>query len=148
LILSTHLRFGLPSGLFPSGFLTNILYAFLFSPHSSYMPRIQGIRPGPKPLLNVRNNLILYGEELLAPRPTPQLEDHPMSAVRDCLFNIFAAALWLITILGNCAALRLPVVLVGPRACGTLLKVRNKHHWLVSLFWTLPIRLPSLIEQL
>jgi hypothetical protein len=32
-----------------------------------------------------------YGEELLAPRPTPKLENHPLSAVRDCLFNIFAA---------------------------------------------------------
>jgi hypothetical protein len=31
------LRLGLPSGLFPSGSLTNILYAFLFSPHSCYM---------------------------------------------------------------------------------------------------------------
>jgi hypothetical protein len=30
--LSTHLRLGLPSGLFPSGFATNILYAFLFAP--------------------------------------------------------------------------------------------------------------------
>jgi hypothetical protein len=30
LILSTHLRFGHPSSLFPSGFPTNILYAFLF----------------------------------------------------------------------------------------------------------------------
>jgi hypothetical protein len=30
--LSTHLRLGLPSGLIPSGFPTNILYAFLFSP--------------------------------------------------------------------------------------------------------------------
>jgi hypothetical protein len=39
LILSTHLHLGLPSGLFPSGFPTNILYAFLFSPHSCYMPR-------------------------------------------------------------------------------------------------------------
>jgi hypothetical protein len=29
LILSTHLRLGLPSCLFPSGFPTNILYAFL-----------------------------------------------------------------------------------------------------------------------
>jgi hypothetical protein len=29
LILSTHLHLGLPSGLFPSGFPTNILYAFL-----------------------------------------------------------------------------------------------------------------------
>jgi hypothetical protein len=32
LILSTHLRLDLPSDLFPSGFPTNILYAFLFSP--------------------------------------------------------------------------------------------------------------------
>jgi len=30
---------------------------------------------------------------LLAPRPTPKLEDHPSSAVRDCLFNLFAATL-------------------------------------------------------
>jgi hypothetical protein len=37
--------------------------------------------------------LIFYGEELLAPRPTPKLEDHPLSAVRDCLFYIFAATL-------------------------------------------------------
>ena len=33
------------------------------------------------------------GEELLAPRPTPNLEDHPLSAVRDCLFNLFATTL-------------------------------------------------------
>jgi hypothetical protein len=32
LILSTHLRLGLPSGLLPSGFPTNILHTFLFSP--------------------------------------------------------------------------------------------------------------------
>jgi hypothetical protein len=30
--LSTHLSLGLRSGLFPSGFPTNILYAFLFTP--------------------------------------------------------------------------------------------------------------------
>jgi hypothetical protein len=30
--LSTHLRLGLPSGLFPSGMPTNILHAFLFFP--------------------------------------------------------------------------------------------------------------------
>ena len=35
--------------------------------------------------------LSFYGEELLAPRPTSKLKDHPLSAVRDCLFNIFAA---------------------------------------------------------
>jgi len=30
---------------------------------------------------------------LLAPRPTPKLEDHPSSAVSDCLFNLFADTL-------------------------------------------------------
>ena len=34
-----------------------------------------------------------YMEGLLAPRPTLKLEDHPSSAVRDCLFNLFAATL-------------------------------------------------------
>jgi hypothetical protein len=38
-------------------------------------------------------NKIFYGEELLAPRPTPMLEDHLSSAVRDCLFNLFAVTL-------------------------------------------------------
>jgi len=40
-----------------------------------------------------RNNASFYDEELLAPRPTPKLEGHSLSAVRDCLFNIFAATL-------------------------------------------------------
>jgi len=31
-VLSTHLRLGLPSSLFPSGFPTQILYVFLISP--------------------------------------------------------------------------------------------------------------------
>jgi hypothetical protein len=39
LILSTHLRLGLPSGLFLSGFLASNLNAFLFSTHSCYMAR-------------------------------------------------------------------------------------------------------------
>jgi hypothetical protein len=43
--------------------------------------------------MNLRNKLIFYGEELIAPRPTPKLEDNPLSAVRDCLFNTFAAIL-------------------------------------------------------
>jgi hypothetical protein len=37
-MLSTHLRLGLPSGLFPSGFPTNILYAFLFYPTRATYP--------------------------------------------------------------------------------------------------------------
>jgi len=36
---------------------------------------------------------VFYREGLLAPRPTPKLEDHTSSAVRDCLFNLFAATL-------------------------------------------------------
>ena len=32
--------------------------------------------------------LIVYGDELLLPRPTPKLKDHPLSVIRDCLFNI------------------------------------------------------------
>jgi hypothetical protein len=47
LILSIQLRLGLTTGLFPSGFLTNFLYAFPFSPfalharldHSNYFWR-------------------------------------------------------------------------------------------------------------
>ena len=37
--------------------------------------------------------VIFYGEELSAPCPTPKLGDHPLLAVRDCLFNIFAATI-------------------------------------------------------
>jgi len=35
-------------------------------------------------------------EECLAPRPTIKLEEHPLSAVCNCLFNKFAATLLLI----------------------------------------------------
>jgi hypothetical protein len=37
-------------------------------------------------------SLFLYGEKLLAPRPTSKLKDHPLSAVRDCIFNILAVS--------------------------------------------------------
>jgi len=39
------------------------------------------------------SNKMRFNKELLAPRPTPKLEDNPLSAVRDCLFSIFAATL-------------------------------------------------------
>jgi len=39
------------------------------------------------------NRASFYGEELSAPRPTPMLEAHPLSAVCDWLFDIFAATL-------------------------------------------------------
>ena len=34
----------------------------------------------------VRNMIHFYSEELLAPRPTTKLDDHPVSAVRDFFF--------------------------------------------------------------
>jgi hypothetical protein len=43
-------------------------------------------------LWTFHNKIQFYGEEL-APRPTPKQEDHPLSVVRDCLFNIFATTL-------------------------------------------------------
>jgi hypothetical protein len=55
---------------------------------------ILSINPGPRlTVWMFCNRMRFYGEELLAPRPTTKLEDHRLSAVRDCLFNIFAATL-------------------------------------------------------
>ena len=53
----------------------------------------QSISPGPRLTLWLFRNISFYCEELLAPRPTPKPEEHPLSAVRDCLFNILAATL-------------------------------------------------------
>jgi len=41
----------------------------------------------------INNKDSFYGEELSTRRPTPKLEDHPLSAILDFLFNIFAATL-------------------------------------------------------
>ena len=37
--------------------------------------------------------IIFFNGKELTPCPNPTLEDHPLSAARDCLFNIFAATL-------------------------------------------------------
>ena len=41
----------------------------------------------------VSNRIRFHGEDLLAPRSSPKLRDHVLSAVRDSLFSIFAATL-------------------------------------------------------
>jgi hypothetical protein len=93
LISSSHLRLRLSSGLFPS-----CLPPKKPSIHLTCLPFVPDASPISflliwSPYEMCLNMVIFYGEELSASRPTPKLEDHPMSAVRDCLFNVFAATL-------------------------------------------------------
>ena len=64
--------------------------------------------------------IFFHGEELLVPRPTPKLEDHPLSTVRDCLFNLFAATVHI----GGCSSIRNPrtrhAVVTGTHKHGSL----------------------------
>jgi hypothetical protein len=58
----------------------------------SLLRSYQNISPGPRLCLWIFRNKIRFNrEQLLTPCPTPKLEDHPLSAVRDCLLNTFAA---------------------------------------------------------
>jgi hypothetical protein len=69
----------------------------------SLLRSYQSISPGPWLCLWIFRNKIQFNrEELSAPWPTPKLEDHPLSAVRDCVFNIFAATLHI----GGCSSIR------------------------------------------
>jgi len=51
--------------------------------------------PGPSVMYLFRNKASFYSKELLAPRPNLKLEDHLFLPARDCLFNIFAATLFI-----------------------------------------------------
>jgi hypothetical protein len=69
----------------------------------------------------VCNIIRFYGKELLARHPNPKLEDHLLSAVRDFLFNIFAATLH---VEGRSSILNLRkghVVVTGPTYHGSSL---------------------------
>jgi hypothetical protein len=72
LILSSHLRLGLPSNCLGRA-----------------KESVQ-VRGALKHFVRIQN---FYAEGLSAPCPTPKVEDHPLPAVRDCLFRIFAATL-------------------------------------------------------
>jgi len=61
---------------------------------------------------------------LLASRPISKLEDHPLSDVCDCLFNIFAAALHTLAVILN-RNLRMHVM---PRWRGTLYRTNSFTH--------------------
>jgi hypothetical protein len=84
-------------------YLLHAAQSFLISSDSQEIPRILWIPMvhyhtheclPTVPLLNFSvNNSCIYGEVLWTHCPTPKLEDHPLSAVRGGLFNIFTAAL-------------------------------------------------------
>jgi hypothetical protein len=59
-------------------------------PFSTGVVQYQRMSPSPRPC-HLFRNVCSYDELLVAPRPNPKLEDRPLSAVRDCLFYIFAA---------------------------------------------------------
>ena len=59
----------------------------------SLLVSYQRISPRPRLCEMCCNIASFYGGDLLANRPTPKLEDHPLPAVRNCSLSIFAATL-------------------------------------------------------
>jgi hypothetical protein len=48
---------------------------------------LQRLNPSPRPCVTFRNKIFFYGEYYLAPRQTPKLKYHPLSPIRDCLYQ-------------------------------------------------------------
>ena len=74
LILSSHLRLGLPSGLFPSGFLSKTLYTPILSPihatcHVIHTDKATGRRSGIRITAEIENFLISKSSDLLWSSP-------------------------------------------------------------------------------
>ena len=53
----------------------------------------QSVSPGPGQMYLFCNKVSFYSKELLGPRSTPKLEDHPLLDVCNCLWNIFVPSL-------------------------------------------------------
>jgi hypothetical protein len=64
----------------------------------------QSISPGPRCVFMFLNYARFYDEDLSAHRPNSKLENHNLSAVRNCLSNIFATTL----LIGGRSSIRNP----------------------------------------
>ena len=97
-LTGSHLVEKFPAFFVPRMFITAFTSLGHLSP-SWARPRVplpllascQRTRLSPRSCETLRNIVSFEGEELLAPRPKSKLENHPPSAVRGCLFYIFAA---------------------------------------------------------
>ena len=69
--------------------------------HRTFPVHSQRINPSWRSCEKFCNIVRFSGEQLLAPCSTPKLEDHPLSAVCDCLFNIFTAT----SLSGGCSSI-------------------------------------------
>jgi hypothetical protein len=87
-------------------------------------PYPKNISPGPRLTLWLfRNTIRVLQWGVVSTSPNPQAGDHPLSAVRDCLFNIFAATLHI----GGRSSMR------NLRTCHALVKGTHLH--MVSEMW-------------
>ena len=105
------------------------------------VPILQSISPGPRLSVWIfPNNICLYGEELLPTCPAPKLEDHPLSAVRDCLLNIFAATLHM----EGCSSIRnlrmCHALVTGTHLSGKLLAIQHSiFSSITAVSWSITI---------
>jgi len=76
-------------------------------------------------MLTFRNNDSFYSETFLTHRPNSKLEDHPLSAVGDCLFNIFTATLHI----GGRSSIR------NLRTCHAVVTGTQKYNFAYCFLW-------------
>ena len=99
--LKTHLNIILPSTPGSSKWSLSLRFPHQNPACTSSLPHVntnhvpfpllrlyQSVSSGPGHMYLFCDKVSFYSKELLGPRPTPKLEDHPFLAIRDCLCNI------------------------------------------------------------